>query len=55
MRGFFLCGERAGLAGGPCRLDQVKTAVYAWPMFELVKSATFNAWFRNLRVRRAWN
>ncbi len=41
-------------------IDHVKTTVYTRPMFELVKSATFDAWFgglrdvRGLASRRDW-
>ncbi len=34
-------------------IDGVKTTVYNRPMLELVKSATFDAWFRGLRDMRA--
>jgi putative component of toxin-antitoxin plasmid stabilization module len=36
-----------------CWLDRVKTVVYIPFVFELVKSATFGAWFASLRDIRA--
>jgi putative component of toxin-antitoxin plasmid stabilization module len=37
----------------PRWLDRVETTVYTPPVFELVKSATFDAWFGGLRDVRA--